>query len=116
MLADAPDIARSCDRETVGDQGNFIGRIIFFDGIELANNYIDFRYVEAGEGDIEIECLQILQLNSKQLAVPSRVFGELIVGDDIGANLGLGQVFETDRRQPCRCRVASPPRRGRGRL
>jgi hypothetical protein len=61
---------------------------------------VDLGCLETGYGDVEveIELQEALKLDGEQLAVPARVFGELVVGDDIGANLGVREVLEADRR------------------
>ena len=76
MFAEMPDIAELRDRRAGPEFGGLV----------------------TGDGDIIIEFDQALKLDGEQLAVPARVFGKLIVGDDIGADLGLGQVLEANGR------------------
>ena len=56
--------------------------------------------LETGDGDVdgEFELQEALELDGEQLPVPARVFGKLVVGDDVGADLGGREVREADRR------------------
>ena len=56
--------------------------------------------LETGDGDVDVEfeLQEALELDGEQLPVPARVFGKLVVGDDVGADLGGREVREADRR------------------
>ena len=53
---------------------------------------VDLRHLEPGQFDIDLELDQPLQFDRQQLLVPAGLLGELVVGQDIGALIGLAQV------------------------
>lgn len=55
----------------------------------LIEHQIDLGEAEAGELDIEFQVDQPLQFDCEDVAIPARVKRELVVGEDIGAPLGL---------------------------
>jgi len=52
--------------------------------------------VESQQVQVELETLQVDQFQPQQLLVPSGIQRQLVVGDDVGALLGFGQVAEFD--------------------
>ena len=77
-----------------------VGRIRRFGPPQPVDQNVDLGGLEAGDGQIEVEVKrgEALQLERQQLMVPAGVLGELVVGEDVGANLGLCQVLEPDSR------------------
>src|SRR6266568_7196896 len=55
---------------------------------------VDFRHLEPGQFDFDIEIDQTLQLNRQNLLVPPGLLGELVVGQDVGALIRLAQMRE----------------------
>ena len=64
---------------------------------------------EAGHAQVEIERLQIGELDPEQRLVPTGVQGELVVGDDVGALLGLAPAASPPSRGSPPTRAAWPP-------
>jgi hypothetical protein len=58
----------------------------------LLQDEVDLRHVEPGQFDIDVEFDQALQFNRQQLLIPAGLLGELVVGQDIGAFVGIAQV------------------------
>jgi len=55
---------------------------------------VDFRYLEPGQFDLDVEIDQILELNRQKLLVPPGFLGELVIGQDVGALIRLAQMRE----------------------
>jgi len=55
---------------------------------------VDFRHLEPGQFDFDIEIDQTLQLDRQKLLVPAGLLGELVVGQDVGALIRLAQMRE----------------------
>ena len=53
---------------------------------------VDLRRLEPGQFDVDVEFDQPLQFDRQELFVPAGPLGELVVGKDIGALLGLAQM------------------------
>ena len=64
----------------------------------LLEDEVDLRHLEPGQFDIDVELDQPLQLNRQQLPVPSGLLGKLVVGQHIGALIGIAQVRQPARR------------------
>jgi hypothetical protein len=75
-----------------------LGRTVRRALARLIEHKVDFSGREAGELDVEIDIDETLQLNRQQLAVPTRIEGQLVVGQHIGAPLGGAQMRQTYRR------------------
>ena len=58
----------------------------------LVEHEVDLGEAEAGQLDIELEVDQRLQLDREDLLVPAGVERQLVVGEHIGAALGVGEV------------------------
>ena len=100
MRAEKPEIAWLRVRLSIRDdlRNIVLGCMRVADFIE---KHIDFGHLEAGDRYIKvhaIECHQILQLDRENLFVPARILGKLIVGDHVGPNLIVGQLFQPNRR------------------
>ena len=46
---------------------------------------VDFRHLEPGQFDLDVEIDQALQLNRQKLLVPPGLLGKLVVGQDVGS-------------------------------
>ena len=53
---------------------------------------VDLRHLEPGQLDLDVEVDQALQLDRQKLLVPAGLLGELVVGQDVGALIGLAQM------------------------
>jgi hypothetical protein len=65
-----------------------------------ADPEIDLGGLEADHLEVEVEVHlgQALQLDREQVLVPAGKLGEPVVGDHVGADLGLGEVLELEGR------------------
>ena len=119
MLAEDPEIARTRDggRLRVGQVDLlcllFAGRLVFEDDVER-------RRIEAGQREVEVEFAlevefgEIDDLEPQQLLVPVRQLRDAVVGEPVGADLGVCQVLEPDCRhgretEAFRCLIAAVP-------
>ena len=59
---------------------------------------VDFGEGEAGEFDVELHLNEGLEFDRQDIAIPAGVLRKLVVGDHIGAALGLGEVGQPERR------------------
>jgi hypothetical protein len=82
VFTDQPEIARACDgRARVVDLWDLVRRVALIrvrpSCLQLAEQDVDLRHLEAGDGDVEveIELKQVLQLDREQLAIPAGVLG-----------------------------------------
>ena len=50
---------------------------------------VDLRHLEPGQFDVDVDLDQPLKFNRQQLPVPPGLLGELVVGQDVGALIGL---------------------------
>jgi hypothetical protein len=103
--ADLPDIAQSGDgRTALIDIGDLVSgiRLARHNGCraKLADQDVDLRHRKAGDRhlEVEVEFGEILKVDRQQLPVPAGLFGDAVVCNHIGADLGLAHVCETDRR------------------
>ena len=95
MLAEEPDIAGLSDG-SLGWFGNVVG--IGKAGDADLHQARHLFIAEAGEGEIEAEILQRLELSLEEFEVPAGIERQLVVGDDVGLLLGLAQAGEFDHR------------------
>lgn len=101
VRTDAPDVARTVNCRASGRFRHGIGRILAITiQRQFADQHVDLRRIEAGDRDIEVkvEFREILELKPQQFTVPASVFGQPVVGDDIGADVGLAHVGKPHRR------------------
>src|SRR5205823_12525669 len=62
---------------------------------------VDFRHLEPGQFDFDIEIDQTLQLDRQNLLVPPGLLGELVVGQDVGAlMISLSSSIRTGLQKP----------------
>jgi hypothetical protein len=66
--------------------------------LRLLEHEIDLGEREAGDLDVEFQINKSLQLDGKQLAVPTGIEGQLVVGDDVGSALRRIEVGQAQRR------------------
>jgi hypothetical protein len=70
--------------------------------LEIDRDLVDLHRLEAGNGNVEAlldeELGQLGELDGKALPIPARIFGDLVVGQEQCALLGLTQPFENNRR------------------
>ena len=78
-------------------------------------NGVDLADREAGELDVVLRLDQALQLDREQFLVPAGVQRELVVGEDVGPLLGLGEMREAQARHLASADRLARPARGRGR-
>ena len=62
----------------------------------LAQNQIDFPHLEAGDGNVKVKVKrsQMLQLDGKNRIVPSSFFRQLVIGQNVGSDLMVGQIVQ----------------------
>lgn len=98
MRADLPKVAGARDRRAQHWRRYDVGRISF--PLYLAEQKIDLAHLETSHRDVKIgvDGSQVLQLDGQDVAVPASLFGQLVVGEDVGALLGIGQLLEPDHR------------------
>ena len=114
MPADRPDIASPRDRRPRRDRRHLIcgiGLAVLFAERQLADEHVDLRQLEAGDGEIEVdvEVGEILELDREQVPIPAGILGELVVGDHISADIRLAHARQLDGRD----RHAAEQLRGR---
>ena len=98
--AKQPEVAAARDRRTGRDDDCVVSSIAAI-GIGLArfvDHEVDFGEAEPGQLDIELEVDQRLQLDGEDLLVPPGIERELVVGQHVGAPLGLGEMRQRDGR------------------
>ena len=94
MCTEQPQISSLGDRRT----GRMFGHLIFRPArhagrfARFLQDEVDLRHLESGQFDIDLELDQPLQLNRQQLPVPAGLLGEPVVGQDVGALIGVAQV------------------------
>src|SRR4051812_14636249 len=107
MRAQLPQVPRAAQRRA----GSGFGYYVIFVGslIHPLDQQIDLADLEPGhiEAEIEIEAGELAQLLAQKTIVPSRVFGELVVGDRESFDLRWCQVLEADRRNVGQPQLAS---------
>ena len=99
MVTQTPAIAQPSDGgyRTI-DPGEFVSfiRCVF---AKFLDQKIDFGSLESGDGHIEIQFdRQLLEFEHQQLAIPPSIFRKFIVGNNIRADLGGGQMINADGR------------------
>ena len=58
--------------------------------IDITQQDVDLTHLKAGQLDVKVEIDQTLKLNGQNLAIPPRLLGKLVIGNDIGPSLGRG--------------------------
>ena len=92
VLATDPEISRLPHRDGGRLRGLLLARIQAGgteEGVELGG-------VEAERDEIDAEVFEVADLEREQLAIPASLLGELVVGDDVGTLLRLGEVRKLD--------------------
>jgi hypothetical protein len=86
MVAADPDIARLADHALrIGRLGHLV-RV----GLARVAHRLDLGRAEAGQQRVEAHRGKVGQLDPQQRLVPAAVFGQLIIGDQVGALLLVG--------------------------
>lgn len=101
MPADLPDVAEAGDGRTGLRFWNIVGRVRFrLTHPDTADQRIDLWKFEPGQAQIEVKIKlgQILEFDAQQLPVPADSLRQPVVGNDIGANIGLAHVAEPQGR------------------
>ena len=82
------------------DLNHGIGGVVIACQRQLADQQVDFRQLEAGQGNVEIdiEIGEVLQLKTEQFTVPAGIFGQTIIGDHVSPNFGFAHRRQTHRR------------------
>ena len=85
VIAKLPEISQTGDGLRSNRRlpiGGIIGRLL----ARSVGQQIDFRCLEAGDLDVELEvkARQVLEFDRQDLLIPPGIEGELVVGDDIG--------------------------------
>ena len=90
-----PDVAPA-DPGGGGLRESVVGRVIRLLGGDGRQEGVDLRNREARDAEVEVEVRgqQRPQLRGEQVLVPAGVERQFVVGEDIGALLGLAQVRE----------------------
>ena len=105
VRTDLPEIARSRH----GDRRGLRCRIGWI-GVQIAGiqQNVDLGGLEAGHFDLDVELEQLGQLEPQGIGIPAGILGQPVVGDDVGALLGCGEMVDRDRRS-----LGHPERAGR---
>jgi hypothetical protein len=80
-----------------------VGQAFRADGCQ---QLLDLVQVEAGQLEVETKLLQVGKLHLQHFSVPTGVQRKSIVGNDISAFLGVGQVIEPDARHFAQAQLA----------
>jgi hypothetical protein len=96
VRADLPEIAgpRHGYRRR---RGRGIGRV---DAVQIAGieQDVDLAGLEAGHFDFDVQLEQLGQLEPQGVGIPAGILGQPVVGDDVGALLGRGEMVHRHRR------------------
>ena len=94
MATEQPQISGLADRRTGCTFGRRIFRAVRSAGrlARFLKDEVDLRHLEPGQFDIDVELDQPLKFNRQQFLVPPGLLGELVVGQDVGALIGVAQM------------------------
>ena len=109
-----PSIHTSPNRLT-GRTARLIRQEVFRLLAFLANtleNDIDFGGLETDQSYIETDIDETLQLDRKDLVIPTCLFRKPVVGKDVSALLIFAEVRQANGRAPSSYSAALPPRHG----
>ena len=95
MRPELPDLA-PVDPGGGGVREDLVGRVVRLLGGDGRQEGVDLRNREARDADVEVEVRghQCPQFSGEQVLVPVGIERQFVVGEDIGALLGLAQVGE----------------------
>ena len=102
MATQQPQVAHACYWVTADRRDRILRRIAAI-GIGLAGfieHEVDLGQAEPGHLDIELQVDQRLQLDREDLLVPPGIERELVVGEHVGAPLGIGEMRQGQGRHP----------------
>jgi hypothetical protein len=99
VIAKLPQISRTGDglRDNLRlPIGGIIGRLL----VRTVGQQIDFRGLEAGDlnVELEVEARQVLELDRQDFPIPPGIEGELVVGDDVSPFLRLAEMLDPNGR------------------
>jgi len=100
MTVEEPEVSNSRDRRRRNVRlRDVIGLIARSAPLPEFEQRVDLRGLEASERKVEfdVEFGDVLQLERHELLVPTGVFGQLVVGNAVGAYLCLGHLAEANR-------------------
>ena len=101
VAAKAPEVAEAAHRRRLRlERRHLVGsRVVAFAGRTL-DQKVDLGRGKAGHRQIEaeLEAGQLGQLQRQQLAIPAGQLGQPVIGQHIGALLGLAHIGKPDRR------------------
>ena len=98
MPAELPEIPWLRDRRQAWVRfRQLIGVVVL---LAAANQEIDLAHLKTSGGHIEIKLHfeETLQFQGKQVAVPTGILGELVVGENVAALLRLGHIVDANGR------------------
>jgi hypothetical protein len=98
MAAQDPEIARLADRILRRLRDLVLGLIARRLAIGCGQEPLELRGIESDQVEVEALVPQPGQLLGQQRLVPARPQGELVVGDQVGPLLRLGEMLEPDHR------------------
>ena len=110
-----PDLA-PVDPGGGGVREGLVGRVVRLLGGDGRQEGVDLRNREARDGDVEVEVRgqQHPQFSGEPVLVPVGIERQFVVGDDIGALLGLAQVLDLQTGHLGQAEEVSPRPRARG--
>ena len=101
VIAELPEVTRPGDHGSLGlRRRELVEQIRLARHCVLANDEVDFGDLEAGDGEVELgrQLEQCLKLDGQDLFIPARLLSQPVVGEHVGALLGLAHVREANGR------------------
>ena len=81
--------------------------------LEIDRDLVDLHRLEASDGNVQAlfdeELGELRKLDGEALPIPARIFGDLVVGQEQCALLGLAQPFENNHRHLVEAEIRSRP-------
>ena len=94
MAAEAPEVTSPTDRCLRHLRHDILARI----GLRGAEERVDLARLEAEIAQLHAEIPQIAEFQRQKIPVPARLFGQPVVGEDVGPLLCLRQMSQFDHR------------------
>ena len=101
VIAELPEVSRPGDDRSFGlRRRELIEHIGLTRHRLVPDDEVDLGELKTGDGEVELrrELEQRLELDGQDLFIPARLLSEPVVGDHVGALLGLAHVREADGR------------------
>src|SRR6266508_3198820 len=100
MVAELPKVSRLADHlSRLPGAVHGVGRVCAI-RLKVGDNLVDFDGLKARDRNVEIlideELGELRQLNGKTFPIPTRILGDLVVGQEQRAFPSLAQAFEYD--------------------